>query len=131
MIEQRTLSPLGDSFIYNAQIVPDIKIYEVVAGARIVGESPAGSHVILSLELESAATTRTFIYEQSTIADSTSRFSFTVPYATKHDTAADTPDIRPLGPYRISFSSTRDNQPSTVHVTEEDVQKGKRIVVAD
>lgn len=131
VLEQRTLSPLGDSFIYDAQIVPDIKIYEVVNGAHIVGESPAGSHVILSLELESATTKRTFIYEQSTIADSTSRYSFTVPYATKHNTAADTADIRALGPYRISFSSTQDNQPSTVHVTEEDVQKGKRIVVAD
>jgi asparagine N-glycosylation enzyme membrane subunit Stt3 len=73
----------GDYFCYSGQIVAAVKIYERVAGARLVGSAIPGEEVALELELRSRGTGRSFFYRQRTQADGEGRVEFRVPYPTE------------------------------------------------
>ncbi|HWA87053.1 MAG TPA: hypothetical protein VG710_12565, partial [Opitutus sp.] len=72
--------PRGES--YAGHIVPSVRIYEQVEGARIVGRAPAGARVTISIPLRAPADGRRFDYRQDTTADAGGAYVLVVPYAT-------------------------------------------------
>ena len=95
-------SPLG--LMYDPVLVPSVKIFEYVVGARVIGSAPAGSNVEARLDLRIETTGRSFVYIQSTRADERGRFELVLPYPTGHPPSSSV--VESDGPYRLrAFSS--------------------------
>ena len=97
------------------------KVFERVAGARVMGNASAGERVDVTLYLVTNRG-RTVIYRDHAVADESGRFEIRVPYATEGHASA----VRALGQYQLAAPSGR----VTVAVAEADVQEG-RVVRAD
>lgn len=84
-----------------------VKIFEFVKGAKIIGQTPANSAVILSADVQTNQG-RTFVYENTSQVGPDGRFEFTVPYAAS---------------YKIKIG----RKEKEIKVSEEDVLEGKSI----
>jgi len=84
-----------------------VKIFEHVPGATISGEAPSGTQVVISVPITTNRG-RSFVYKQSTAADSTGQFSLVVPYSTEGPEAWSTNfETGPAGPYTLSMGDLR------------------------
>jgi len=99
--------------------VATFKAFELVEGARLVGQAPPGEEVSLRLALVTN-TGRELTYQRSTRADSSGAWELVVPYATDAPGAC-----HALGPYRIRIGA------QVVHlgVAEQAVRTGARVEV--
>lgn len=102
-----------------------VKIFEYVEGAVLTGTATPNATVDLSLTIGTNQN-RIYNYVQSTTADGSGRFSFTVPYSTAGP-ATDSTNfaVAPIGGYTIKSGSAEAN----VNVTEKDVLNGNTITV--
>ena len=100
--------------------VPQYKIFRVVKGAKLQGNSEPWDDIQLRLDVVTN-TGRTFRYELQTKADEKGSFSFTVPYSTS---AHDGP-CHAISPYRIKTSSGV----MRFKVTNEQVEKAAVITI--
>ena len=104
--------------------VKEVKIFENVRGATLIGQAPIGTIVELQLFLQ-ANGGRTFMYAQNMRATA-SGYRFTVPYATeamagKHYASA----VKALSPYVITMGAHQ----RAVAVSEKAVQSGITIKI--
>ena len=97
------------------------KLFEAVEGAHVQGRAAPDSCITLEVTVKTNLE-RTINYIQRCQADSSGRFTATLPYATK-DPA---PACRTSGPWRLSTPQ----KTVEVHITEEDILTG-RIVPVD
>jgi dolichyl-diphosphooligosaccharide--protein glycosyltransferase len=99
-------------------VVP-YKLFQIVAGAQLEAEAPAGTPLRASVSLITP-TGRRFRYETQAVADESGHARLRVPYATGSEGA-----VRALGPYRIALG----DRERDVEVGEEDVASGRTIRV--
>jgi asparagine N-glycosylation enzyme membrane subunit Stt3 len=97
------------------------KVFELVAGARLLGTAAAGEGIDLVLYLVTNRG-RTIAYRDRAAAGPDGRFEFLVPYATDGGGGG---AVRALGPYEITASSRR----AAIAVPEADVQGGREVRV--
>jgi dolichyl-diphosphooligosaccharide--protein glycosyltransferase len=88
-----------DGYLYDDHIQSSIKIYEIVKGYPITGNTAPGAVVQARLDLHSKITGRKFQYVRSTTADENGHYQLTVPYATS--TSPDEASIFASQPYQI------------------------------
>lgn len=102
-----------------------VKIFEYVEGARIKGVASPDEKVTISTTILTSQA-RTFEYSQSTGADASGNYEFTVPYSTEGPISGETQfDIAPTGPYVVSYGNTT----KEVRVNEEAVLNGEEIKI--
>jgi hypothetical protein len=68
---------------HGPSVPSSVKIYEIVAGARLHGRTVPGGRVVAELPLEAAATRRHFRYRTTARADASGDFALRVPYPTE------------------------------------------------
>lgn len=90
---------LSDEIVYDGRIGPAVKVFEQVAGARLVGRAPPGALLEARLELTARASSHAFRYVRSGRADADGHFELTVPYPT--DPAPVGSDMAARAPYEI------------------------------
>ena len=101
------------------------KLFEIVPGARLVVEAPAGEEVTLSLALR-ARFGRPFRYRAVVRADSSGQAIFRVPYATEWPSLSEPLQrTRAQGPYAIEIADDL----HYVHVSEDAVTQGTQVFV--
>lgn len=124
-ITQRALTPVEDFFLYNARIVPELKLYEVVRGARLIGTITPGDSISAFLPLKSMVSRREFSYSNTVLADSLGRFELRLPYSTVESTRFGS-TTTPLGNYQIRITG---NTVSTheLSVSENAVIEGQEL----
>ncbi|HWR26064.1 MAG TPA: oligosaccharyl transferase, archaeosortase A system-associated, partial [Methanosarcina sp.] len=102
-----------------------VKIFEYVKGANITGTAAPNEAVKISTTIKTDQG-RTFEYSQSTTADPSGRYNFTVPYSTEGPISEGTQfKTAPTGPYILSYGGTT----KEVRVNEGAVMKGEEIKV--
>ena len=69
------------SVLYDHHVTSSVKIFEVVAGARLEGMAWPGSRVTVFLGLRVLSTGRELVYRQQTLADEQGQFHFVFPYS--------------------------------------------------
>ena len=101
---------------------PYVKVFEVVAGARLRGRAPAGSVIDLSLPVTTNRA-RHFEYRDRSVAGEDGWFEFVVPYATQGGSInVDT---------REKYTLTCNGRVSTVRVPETRVQAGSVVLAPE
>ncbi|MCQ1535193.1 oligosaccharyl transferase, archaeosortase A system-associated [Methanosarcina sp. KYL-1] len=102
-----------------------VKIFEYVKGAKITGTASPNEKVTINTPILTNQG-RTFEYSQSTIADASGNYEFTVPYSTEGPIPDETQfDTAPTGPYTLRYGNTT----KEVRVSEETVLKGEEIII--
>ncbi|VVB67952.1 Dolichyl-monophosphooligosaccharide--protein glycotransferase AglB [uncultured archaeon] len=102
-----------------------VKTFEHVPGAKIMGKAAAGTGVSAALAVMTNKG-RAFVYQQSNVTDSRGEFTLTVPYSTEGPIANGTNfDTRPLGSYRVSVG----DKTYEMKVPEEYVLSGSVITI--
>lgn len=109
---------------YDQLIQPTVKLFELVAGARINGQTTPGQSIRLTLRLSSRLAQRELIYSQESIADANGRYTFTVPYATEANSGH---TVQSLGAYELKIMTKERADIKSVQVTEQDIQRGHTI----
>ena len=75
--------------VYDATIQPSVKIFEVVAGARLVGQAPPGAALEAHVELFAADSGLKRRYRRAGRADATGRYEIVVAYPTVEEDGSD------------------------------------------
>ena len=84
-----------------------VKIFEHVPGATISGEASPGTDVVISVPITTNRG-RSFVYQQSTVADSDGEFSLVVPYSTEGPVDWSTNfETGPTGPYTLRVGTVQ------------------------
>ena len=94
--------PRGES--YAGHIVPSVRIYEQVEGARVVGHAPAGARVTITIPLRARADGRRFSYRQNAMTAADGAYTFVVPYAT---TIMNGSEVQADGPALVAVVSQK------------------------
>ena len=119
-------SPLG--LMYDPIIVPSVKIFEHVEGARAVGAAAPLSRVEAQLTLTVATTGRSFVYIQTAQANEEGRFELVLPYPTGAASSASV--VEANGPYRLRVHSPTGTAAGvSLELTEEQIAGGERVHV--
>lgn len=93
---------IDNSYIYDGEILPTVKIFEIVKGARIAGAAPGGSIIKVELTLFSSTTNREFTYQQVAIANDQNTYELRVPYPTINQ--SDNYTVTAKSSYRLSVN---------------------------
>jgi dolichyl-diphosphooligosaccharide--protein glycosyltransferase len=118
----------GLVYSYGGVILPSVKIFEIVEGAEVVGETTPFSTIELEIMLRSRSDDGEINYTQRGNADRNGQFSLTIPYATTNMNTG----VVSRGPariYLISGENERRTLLTEITISEEDVQSGSRIEV--
>ncbi len=126
LITQRPLTAVENFFLYNARIVPELKMYEVVRGARLIGIVAPGDSVSAYLPLRSMVSRREFYYSNTTFADSSGRFELRLPYSTDESSHPGSTTIS-LGNYEIRITGKTGSTIQELSVTENAVIEGHKL----
>jgi dolichyl-phosphooligosaccharide-protein glycotransferase len=129
---------LGYKQVYNVLINPNnpiplensgfVKIFEYVRGANIIGKNTPNSEVTLELKILTNMN-RMILYKQVVNSDYEGNYIFTVPYSTTGSIEGETQfDTNPISSYEIYNG---DRPVKFVVVTEDDVLRGKNVIVSD
>jgi hypothetical protein len=100
-----------------------VKLFEVVAGAHLVGTAPPGAQVQAKLDLHATASRHRFQYHRSVTADDSGHYDLVVAYPT---TADSTSDVLAAGTYNLVVEGS---EPKRVMVAPGDVVAGKTVTV--
>jgi dolichyl-diphosphooligosaccharide--protein glycosyltransferase len=92
-----------------------VKIFEVVAGARVVGDARPGAVVLVKLDVESRHG-EPFEYRSATRADETGRYTLRLPYSNERFS----PDVKVGQRYAIASERRR----GEIAISEEAVRRG-------
>jgi len=106
----------------NRLVAPQILIYELVPGARIVGRADPNTEVKLSLECRFDLTQ--MLYSRETTADKDGKFEIIVPYSTDYDNGR----IKTDPFYKLSWISQGNWQKGKCNVSEKSIQTAALIV---
>jgi dolichyl-diphosphooligosaccharide--protein glycosyltransferase len=101
---------------------PAYRLFEVVAGARVIGRAPPGAIVSVRLALRPGAGAR-FFYVAETTADAAGRYALTLPYANSGAAS----DVRPGRHYELRSGEAR----ASLAVSEAEVQEGAAVAGPD
>ena len=114
-----------DGTMYAPVVLPTVRIFEIVAGARIAGRAAPGATVEVGLPLRSRSDGYEWVYVQLAVADGDGRFEVTVPYATE---PAPISDVVALDRYRVRVTDARKHSSARfLEVSERAVQAGDRL----
>lgn len=105
---------------FDGALVPSVRLFEQVAGARVTGRGLPGEEVEFSLPLHVVTTGRRFTYRQATQCDSEGNFVLNVPYATGPMTRS---EVQAVGPARLVAGG----RIWPVHIPEQLVQSGAAV----
>lgn len=111
----------GAYFCYSGQIVPAVRIFERVAGAKVVGRIPGREPATLELELRNALTGRTFVHRETALPSEAGEAAFVLPYPTARTTGA---TVRATGPCRIRIAGGGSFE---IEVSEAEVREGRTV----
>ena len=111
----------GGYLAYSGQILPSVKIFELVEGALLEGSLSPGERVSLELPLLVTNSGREFRYRRDVVAGDDGRVRIRVPYATETGNGK---GVRALTPYRIRGEGGREGE---VGVTENQVREGSTV----
>ena len=126
LITQRPLTAVENFFLYNARIVPELKMYEVVRGARLIGIVAPGDSVSAYIPLRSMVSRREFYYSNTTFADSSGRFELRLPYSTDESSHPGSTTIS-LGNYEIRITGKTRSTIQELSVPENAVIEGHKL----
>jgi asparagine N-glycosylation enzyme membrane subunit Stt3 len=90
--------------VYDAAIEPQLKIFEHVRGARLVGQAPPGTVVAARIMLRGVESRYAFAWTRSATADAAGRYEIVAPYASQHEPIS---DVAASGPYIADDSPAR------------------------
>ena len=116
--------------IYGASIVPTVKVFEAVEGAKITGLTRPGAVIRVSLQLRSQTGTRELDYTTETISDAAGRFQLQLPHATTRESPLPPSDLIALAPYLVRVLDSESGRTlviSEIEVEEQAVQSGSKI----
>jgi dolichyl-diphosphooligosaccharide--protein glycosyltransferase len=111
--------------VVGARQAAEVRIFEAVPGALLEGSGRPGAPVVASLKLSAPTTHRRWTTTWSSTVGPDGKFSLRVPYSTLQPLNADPNTVKVRGPYEM----TVDGKMSQIPVSEEDVQKGQKVVV--
>jgi len=109
---------------YFGHLVADVKIFEQVKGARIVGQAPPLSHVTLEIPLRVRSSGRVWRYRQAVAADGAGHFALMVPYATER---APGDEVEPLALATLSWGEGASAHTQRLRISEAAVEQGELI----
>lgn len=98
--------------------LPSIKVFESVAGARLIGLAAPGAAVHASLEYRTPRG-RGAVYRAETVSDASGRYALRLPHATRGGPAS----VRPDGAYRVVSGEKMER----AEVDESQVQAGAEV----
>lgn len=104
---------------------PEVRIFEIVPGALLEGDTRPGALVLAALSLEAPTTKRRWSSTWSTEADAGGHFSLRVPYSTEAPLNADPDTVRVLGAYKVTVNGLQ----RWVPISEDAVQKEQSITL--
>ncbi len=116
----------GESIVYAAAIMPSVKIYRVVPGARLRGSAAPGARVVARIDMGVKASQRRFTYEHGVPVGPDGRFELRVPYPSD----VDVDDLTPLSKWTIEVVRPDGSRPETrsqFPVTEAQIRSGVAI----
>jgi asparagine N-glycosylation enzyme membrane subunit Stt3 len=113
---------VGPELWYGAEVLPTVRIFEVVEGARLVGASAPGSTVTARLSLIDGKGGQPFVYEQTVRAGAEGRFEMVVPYSTEMPAAG---QFFAFGLYQVTGS----RGVASVAVSQSQVEPGETVPV--
>jgi dolichyl-diphosphooligosaccharide--protein glycosyltransferase len=119
----------GNRVVYDVHGVSELKTYEHVEGARLVGEAEPGSTVEATLSLEATSSGRSFTYEQTAEVDENGTFAMTVPYSTTDDLGPDEGGTELSVEARSTYELSVGDDTVSVQVPEPAVLEGRTIQV--
>ncbi len=126
-------------YLYGAAILPTVKVFERVPGARLFGLAPPASTILATLGLTCESTGRELEYRRTARAGAVGRFELIVPYATTAAAGAGatgSPDraggtaVRTKPAYEVHVfedPSRPARKSARLRVTEAQVQSGARL----
>jgi asparagine N-glycosylation enzyme membrane subunit Stt3 len=117
-----TETPLG--LVYQVEIEPSVKLFEVVAGAHLVGTAPPGAKVEARLDLRAPGGLLRFAYHRAATADAAGRYELIVPYATAPEPSS---DVVAVAPYTLAVDGK--DAEAKVQVAPADVVEGRTVAV--
>ncbi len=114
--------------LVGSSLHPEVKIFEGVPGALIVGQTRPLREISVELDLEIPTTGKTRTLSWKLRADRQGHFEVRLPYATDRAPFENPDTVRTSGHYRMSFGGSPP-QEVVVVVTEEQVQNGTTVVL--
>ena len=120
---------LSDEIVSDGRIEPAVKVFEHVAGARLVGQATPGAAVEASLELVARAAGHSFRYSRVGRAGANGRYELVVPYPTA--AAGSQADVWARGDYELrTTDGAQAILVAQAHVSEADLEEGRTVAVA-
>jgi asparagine N-glycosylation enzyme membrane subunit Stt3 len=97
-----------DGFLYDGQIQPSIKIYQVVKGSVISGRTKAAATVQVRLSLTNKTNGRKISYTRTSVADDKGHYQLTVPYRTGKEVSGS--NILASMPYQLYIKAVGEKE---------------------
>ena len=121
---------LDERIVYGAEIVPTVKIFELVEGARLVGRAPPGAVIRINLDLVSQTNNRGLEYSNETLSDDQGYFELVLPHATDRENPVPGTDFVALASYLVRLLDPVTGKTlgiSEVEISEKAVQTGLNV----
>lgn len=121
---------LDERIVYDAEIIPTVKIFELVQGARLVGRAPPGVIIRVNLDLVSQTNSRMVEYRNETWSDDQGNFELGLPHTTAREKPLPGSDFVALAPYLVRLldpDSGKTMGIAEVEISEEAVQGGLNV----
>lgn len=121
------LTPMQTSrgLLAGSRKAPEVRIFEAVPGALLVGRGKPGTQVSVGISLKSPTTGLALRADYGTIVGENGQFEVRVPYPTDRPMSPAAGTIEVPGPYLLVM----DGRSCQVQVSEDDIQNGRRVVV--
>lgn len=110
-------------WLVDAKKAPEVRLFEAVPGALVVGQASPGASVRATIELYSPSRDTSWKNTYKVNADQSGRFQLRLPYPTDEPIASLPGTIEVRGPYELKL----DNKTQELSVKESDIREGKTV----
>ena len=117
--------PTSRGLMAKGRLAPEVRLFELVAGATVQGEAPPNSDVTAELRLSSPASGKSWVISWSAQADSKGKWELRLPYPTDRPLALAPGTITVEGKYRL----TTTKKVLTFSLSESMIQSGSTLQV--
>ena len=111
--------------LVEAKIGPEVRVFEIVSGATLVGRAARGAHISAGIDIRNPLTGEEQRVGYATTVGLDGRFSIRVPYPTDRPMSAAPGTIEVKGPYTVVI----DEKAISIEVSEDDIRSGRELTV--
>lgn len=115
----------NQGIMVKARLAPEVRIFEIVAGAKVTGTGPADTLVTAELDLHSPTSGKTWSTSWSTRVDSRGKWSLRLPYPTDSPISEIPGTVEVHGKYRLRVGK----KDLTFSLSEPMIRNGSSLVV--